>query len=35
MNERFVAVSGLRCRGYMVALLSQDMISVSRGGGNR
>ena len=34
MNERFVAVSiRLRGRGYMVALVSQNVISESRGGG--
>ena len=35
MNERFVAVSTLWGLGYKVAFLSQNVISVSRGGGNR
>jgi len=31
MNERFVAVRTVRGRGYMVALLSREMISESWG----
>ena len=35
MNERFVAVVRIRGLGCAVALLRRDLISVSRGVGNR